>query len=181
MIHTEDNWTPPSQWCPKPHRWHAPDCNGTEAEVSELVAAFVRATQPDLVVETGSHLGATAELIGEALRLNGHGVLHTLEPDETFAAATRERCRGLPVEVHQVESLQWEPPGPVDFAWLDSLFDLRVPELAHLRPWLTPAAVVGIHDTGPQHPLRGMLEDLPDGFDWLDLRTPRGVIFGQFT
>jgi hypothetical protein len=36
-----------------------------------LVAAFVRALQPETVLETGSAFGQTAEAIGRALAANG--------------------------------------------------------------------------------------------------------------
>ena len=115
-MNTEDRFTPARPDCPYPQRWHSADSDSTELEVSHLVAAFVRALQPNLVVETGTAWGQTAELIGQALKANGQGRLITLEPDPARAEHSRNRCAGLPVEVLQQSSLDWAPDGPIDFA-----------------------------------------------------------------
>jgi len=81
----ESTWTHASDWCPDPSKWSATDNFGTEHEITELVAAFVRATQPSVVVESGTYHGETAVAIGRALQANGHGVLYTLENDEQRA------------------------------------------------------------------------------------------------
>lgn len=179
-MNTEDRFTAARPDCPHPDRWHSSDDDSTEIEVSELVAAFIRALQPDFVVETGTAWGQTAELIGQALKANGQGRLVTLEPDPERAEFSRQRCVGLPVLVLEKSSLDYTPAGPVDFAWFDSLFHLRPQELARFRPWFTPRTVVGFHDTGPQHPVRHSLEQLvADGLlePPLFLPTPRGVAF----
>jgi len=179
-VNTEDRFTPARPDCPYPQRWHSADSDSTELEVSHLVAAFVRALQPNLVVETGTAWGQTAELIGQALKANGQGRLITLEPDPARAEHSRNRCAGLPVEVLQQSSLDWAPDGPIDFAWFDSLFHLRPEELRHYRLDFSTRAVVGFHDTGPQHPVRNSLDGLvADGLlePPLFLPTPRGVAF----
>lgn len=181
----ESRWTPATARCPHPGRWHSTDSDSTEIEVTDLVAGFVRALQPTLVVETGSAFGQTSEAIGRALARNGQGLLVTFEPDPQRARYTRERCGGLPVEVRGCSSLDPDRGiealrGPVEFAWLDSLFDLRFTELDLLRPRLAPAAVVGLHDTAPHHPLHRHLATRV-GDVRLDLPTPRGVTFLQVT
>jgi predicted O-methyltransferase YrrM len=175
---SEARWTPPREDCPHPEWWHSTDDDSTELEVTELVAAFVRATQPEVVVETGTAWGQTAEAIGRALRVNGHGHLYTLEVDPVRSASARHRVRRLPVTVVEQPSLSFEPPGQIDLAWFDSLIDLRVPEYHHLRPSLAPGAIVGFHDAGPQHGYRDRVEALP-GLRLIYLRTPRGVLFGE--
>lgn len=150
----ESLFSPPWESCPHPERWHAHDGMATEVEVLELVAAFVRATQPDLVVETGTHRGFGAEAIGEALLRNEHGHLITLELN--------------PVLV---------PPAPIDFAWFDSEPEIRTAEFEAFRPHMHARTVVGFHDTHPRHLYRPQLDDL--GIQLLDLPTPRGVTFGR--
>ncbi|HEX7163335.1 MAG TPA: class I SAM-dependent methyltransferase [Trebonia sp.] len=177
---TEDAWTPPSAWQPNPRHWHSDDAQATEHEVSELVGAFARALQPEIAVETGSNSGQTAEAIGRALARNGHGHLYSLETDPVMADMAEARCAGLPVTVVRGDSLSWTPPGEVGLAWLDSETGIRHLELQRLRRFLAEGAIVGIHDTGPQHvTARFLLPLVQSGvFTAITLRTPRGVTFG---
>lgn len=176
---SESTWTQRRPDCPHPEWWTSTDDQSTEREVSELVAGFVRALQPDYVVETGTYLGQTANIVGRALALNGHGRLDTVEPDPRRADLARRRCEGLPVTVHEVESLQFEPAAQIGFAWLDSRLNLRIRELEHFRPWFAPGAIVGVHDTGPQHGTLGARVEALDGIRPIRLRTPRGVMFAE--
>lgn len=177
----ESTWTKPSDWCPHPDRWHSTDPQSTEVEVSELVGAFVRALQPEYVVETGSCLGQTSAAIIIALYNNGHGRLDTLEPDPQRAAFTRNRLARLvynpPATVLEVASLDFTPVEEIGFAWLDSRMELRVPEFERYRPWMRPGTIVGFHDTAPHHGgWNGEIGKLP-GTRSIQLRTPRGVTF----
>lgn len=178
----ESRFTPSRPDCPHPEWWSSTDDDSTELEVTELVAAFVRALQPDMVVETGTAWGQTAEAIGRALLANGHGRLVTLETDLERVAAATKRCVGLPVTVRTRSSLDYTPDCPIDFAWFDSLTDLRHREFMRFLPHLSYRAVVGFHDTGPQHPVRRHLErlvanELLPGPMYLP--TPRGVCFAR--
>lgn len=178
----ESEFTQPRPDCPRPEYWHSDDPDSTEHEVTLLVAAFVGALQPEFVVETGTAFGQTAEAIGRQLRANGHGLLVTLEPDPARAAFSRDRCTGLPVEVLEVASLDYTPAGPIDFAWFDSLLHLRAAEYLRYRPWLSERAVVGFHDTGPHHTVRGFLEPLVASGELTEplwLPTPRGCAFAR--
>lgn len=176
----ESTWTRPSRWCPSPHCWTAPDDQGTEHEVSELVAALVRALQPEIVVETGTHLGQTAQYIGRALLDNGHGTLHTLEVDPDLHSSASSRVAGLPVVCHLASSMEFEPPGPIDFAWFDSLLHLRWPEFVRFWPRMHERTVVGFHDTATQHgPWSGVIFENEEWLDAIDLPTPRGVTLGR--
>lgn len=173
----ESELTAPSPHCPSPHLWHAHDGMATEVEVLELVAAFVRALQPEVVVETGTHRGFGSEAIGIALAQNGHGHLYTTEIDEALHAEATERVIGLPVTCLLQSALDFVPPGPIDFAWFDSETNLRVPEFRAYRQYMHDRTVVGFHDTAPHHGYRPTLDDL--GIALLDLPTPRGVTFGR--
>lgn len=179
---SEERFTPPRPDCPHPGWWHSVDDESTEIEVTGLVAAFVRALQPEVVIETGTAFGQTAEAIGYALMVNGHGRLITIEPDPDRYAESVERVAGLPVEVvpdRVIPSLL--ETRSVGFAWLDSLIPLRVGEARWLRPYLARGAIVGFHDTGPQHGYRMEVELLLEE-GWLrgiHLPTPRGVLFAE--
>lgn len=178
----ESTFTAPRPDCPNPDRWHATDAYATEDEVTALVAAMVVALQPDYAIETGTHIGNTAEAIGRALAVNGHGRLVTLEIDPVLADRAASRLAGLPVDVVHASSLAWLPDRPVDFAWFDCDAHRRQDAFTHLRPYMHDRTVVGFHDTGPQHPVRGYLDELValgvlEGP--LYLPTPRGVCFAR--
>lgn len=181
MTVTERTWTQPRPDCPHPEHWHAPDPDSTEQEVSLLVGAFVRALQPELVVETGTAFGQTAEAIGAALVANEHGHLITYETDPRRAALATDRCAGLPVTVINRSSLDGSLERQIDFAWFDSLLHLRRAEFLRFRQCMTTGAIVGFHDCGPQHPVRVDVETLAQhGYlRPIYLRTPRGVMFAE--
>lgn len=179
-IFSEDKFTEPRDDCEHPEWWHATDEQSTEIEISELIAGFIRALQPEYAIETGACIGQTSHLIGLALKLNGHGWLDTLEPDNDVADYAEARCSGLPVTVHRQESLTFIPRAPIDFAFFDSLLDLRVPEFEYFKTYLNPGAVVAFHDTGPHkgefgHEVRSIPE-----LRYMQLNTPRGITLAQW-
>lgn len=190
----ESRFTTARKDCPHPERWHSADSDSTEIEVSRLVAAFVDALRPDLVVETGSAFGQTARLIGQVLYNAGVGHLVTFEVDPFRVGWTADQVTGLPVQVVPERSLDGiqglldgNHEGRVGFAWLDSLFELRVPELRAIRPLLAPGAIVGIHDCGdpagtkyPQFSGQVAVAAAEMGFGRISLPTPRGVTFLQW-
>jgi predicted O-methyltransferase YrrM len=181
----ESTWTSPRPDCPHPEYWHAPDEQATEDEVTALVGAMVAALQPDIVVESGTYNGDTAEAIARNLWRNGHGHLWTLEVDRVRAGDAAARLTRSPygeaVSVIFGSSLVWQPPGPIDFAWIDCDASRRHLVLRAWLPWMHDRTVVGIHDTGPQHPVRELLRPLEDEglLSLLDLPTPRGVSFAR--
>lgn len=184
--YSEAEWTPPRPDCPHPEHWTCADGDSTEHQVTDLVAAFVRATQPELAVETGAAFGDTTLAIGMALYRNRHGRLVSLEIAEDRCEYARKRHAdhplALPVEILQIPSLDWNPPGPIGFAWFDSLPELRVPEFMRYKPFMEPGTIVGFHDCGPHRPvLRSELFDLMDAgiIRGLMPRTPRGVCFAE--
>lgn len=178
-VYQESRFTRSREWCPRPEWWTSTDPQSTEFEVSDLVAGFVRALQPEYVLETGTCIGQTAYAIGTALLANGHGRLDTLETEHDRAEHSQDVCRDLPVAVYEVASLDFTPAQRIDFAWLDSRLQLRIPEFERYRQWMEPGAIVGFHDTAPHHGSFGDdIEALP-GLRAIRLRTPRGVTFGQ--
>lgn len=184
----ESRFTRPRPDCLHPERWHSLDADSTEVEVTMLVAAYVRALRPDVVVETGSAWGQTAKEIGEVLAEGGYGgVLHTIEPDRERAEYVDKLCAELPVNVYETTSLEWMGRGKVEgfevgFAWFDSLHHLRVPEFRALYPHFAPGAFVGFHDCAPhQGSLWDEILQLESEGLLLPIRlpTPRGVCFAE--
>ena len=111
----ESNWTAGRDDCRHPEWWTASDVDSAEFEVTELVAAWVRALQPEYVIETGTAFGQTARAIGKALRKNGHGRLDTIEVNPNRVRQARIVTRGLPVIVNECPSLEFTPAAPIEY------------------------------------------------------------------
>jgi predicted O-methyltransferase YrrM len=130
--------------------WSCNDIDSTETEVIELLGALVRATKPKLCVEVGSHIGLASFEIGTALERNGRGELHCFEVIPERSRATQERTAGLPVRVHRMADVDYDPanlPGLVDFLFVDGDLDNRDASLRHWQPWLSPEHIVAFHDS----------------------------------
>lgn len=131
-LYVEDLFTLPRPDCMVPAHWHTYDIQGTEVEVIEMVAGMIRGQQPEVVRETGTSRGYMTQAIGNALLRNGHGVVYTYEPDALTLSEAFETWGGgaerLPIIARGQESMQEWTQEPIDFAWHDSLLDLRLPE-----------------------------------------------------
>lgn len=195
----ESQFTAPHRVAPNPQWWHAPDGDSTECEVSELVGALVRALQPDLVVETGTAFGYTALAIGQALVSNRHGRLVTLETDDDRRDEARKLLRlhtpsllaedDGPITLSELSSLEWDPTDArVDFAFFDSLYELRSAEFRRFRDLgaLRAGSIVAFHDWTSR--LRGQDFDVRREIEQLEaeallraiyLPTPRGVALAE--
>lgn len=188
----ESAHTEPHAVTPNPGLWHAPDNDSTECEVTELVAALVRAIQPELVVETGTAYGFTSAAIGAALRMNGHGRCVSLEVDKDRINTARDRLyvAGVDdlVEVREQSSLDFDPAGPINFALFDSLYELRAAEFRryHQLGHLQPGTIVAFHDwtsgiRGHYKDVRAEVENLrADGLlTPIYVPTPRGLVIAE--
>jgi predicted O-methyltransferase YrrM len=178
---SEARFTPPSETCPHPEYWTSMDEQSTENEVLELVAGFIRALQPEFVIETGSAYGYGARVIGRALQENGHGRLVTLEVDGDRWRVARMATAHLPVTCLRQSSETYVPEQTIDFVWFDSLFELRVGEFRAYYPYMTNRTIVGFHDTADHHPVGAEIRVLQDEglITPIYLPTPRGVVFAQ--
>lgn len=160
-------------------RYQCPNAMCMEREVQELVYGLVRALKPGLVVETGAYHGSTSEVIGNALEDNGEGHLFSIEVDERWVKAAKERTAHLPrvtiIHENSFDTAQhwWAPP--IDLLIVDGS-DERENEFKAFRRFLAPDALVLRHDA-----LRGtpvLLGEL-EGLDTVILRTPRGISLSQ--
>lgn len=176
---SEKTFTPPCNFCPNPEHWNAYDGNATEDEVIDLICGFIRAIQPELIVETGTYLGTTSEIMANALVLNGHGRLITFETNEARCKIAKKRLEGQPAEVINGSILSWTSNSEIGFAWFDSNQNQRVDEFFHVKKWLSKGAVVGFHDTGPQHSVKNHIHKIVNSLNIISLRTPRGCCFAQ--
>lgn len=180
----ESRWVEADERCPHPEFWHSTDGSSTEVEVSELIAGLVRGLQPRLCIETGSAYGQTTRAIARALEENGHGLLVTYEVDDEQRNAIRSMVDDRHVLVAG-DSLKGSLDGfgPLDFAFLDSNYETRVPEFNHFRRWMRLGTIVAFHDTRPgagEHRMDRSLREELDGLDLalIDLPTPRGLTLG---
>lgn len=184
---TEDRFTPANDFCRHPEYYHSPDSEATELEVSEFIGALVRLVQPELVVETGTYHGNTAQEICEELVWNNHGRLVTIEKDDAafgIAAIFLNYYNSLDiVELIHGNSLDYIPTENIDLAFFDSWQEGRHLEFMHFYTLgvLRAGATVVFHDTAPHHQVHTYVEQLEaDGYiKTLTFHTPRGITIGQ--
>lgn len=179
---SENPCNPPSEFCPHPEWWHSESMSATEIEVSEFIGGLVRLIQPELCVETGTYLGQTSQLIGGALKKNGHGRLITLETQGGYCEVVRGLCADLPVEVVEMAAEAWTPPATIDFLFLDSGGD-RYIEFKRYLPWLKSGSVWCLHDThAPHHAAESFLKikaEFGHLFWGIEFNNPRGFYVGR--
>jgi predicted O-methyltransferase YrrM len=148
-------------------------------EVGRLLYAFARARKPQLSVEFGCSLGASAIYLAAALADNGAGRLITTEihPGKARAARANVAQAGLGdlVEIRVGDALQTlNPVGEqVDLLVLDGWNELYLPVLDLLTPQLAPSALA-IADLSADDPdLLPYLERVRGGDDgWTSLTVP---------
>ncbi len=175
QIPRENQFTQPRPDCPHPEWWTSENNMATEREVAELVAAFVRACQPEYVLEIGAHYGQTTELIAKAIVQNGHGRFTTLEIDHGLAGTARRRVGTLPAEIVEMDSLQYVPPQPIDLLFVDGNPN-RSADVEHYLPYLAPAAIVLIHDMAAYHDQHRTIIEKLCPWNRVMLHTPRGLL-----
>lgn len=181
----ESRFILPTDLCPNPERWNSTDGDSSELEVSELIGGLIRGLQPDYCLETGSGFGQTTKKISEALMVNLHGQLVSLETDSSRIVFLMGKIGYSCVRIIQENSLTFIPEKMIDFAFLDSFYELRVTEFMHFKPWMRKGTIVLFHDTAPGRgshriesgrDLRDEIEFcLKDFVRFIHLPTPRGL------
>ena len=119
-----------------------------------ILYSLIRAIQPDIVVETGTHKGFTALYMAHALHDNGKGVLYTAEPNEQMWGA-RGNFRKFPELESRIKYFEgmgkdMEVEGKIDLLFIDSEHekDVVLGEMEHFLPKLSNNAIVVFHDCG---------------------------------
>lgn len=179
MSPLESTWTAPREDCPYPERYSAPDAEATETEVAIFLAGLCVALQPERVLETGSYKGFTTAAMGSTL-VNGHLDALEIRPDR--AQAARERCEGLPVTIHEVDSLEFTTDEKYDLIFFDSDVESRKQELRQFRRFASNRCIWAIHDSR-DHKIQQLLEDLRRSGNiagFVNLPTPRGISIGRY-
>jgi len=166
-----------------PDKYSAPAGPAAEDEVADLLWGLTRLLHPDFVLETGTAWGHTALRIGQALRLNGHGRLYTLEITRQRFVQAQARLAKVPVTQALEDWRTWKPPEDAQFAlcFFDATRTARDEEFKRFAPWMTDNAIVVFHDCGEQHPAKPLVDSLEaEGLiKSLFIPTPRGVCVAQ--
>ena len=150
----------------------------SEVEVLEFMYGIIRCMQPEFVVETGTYKGLGALAIGKALEANGHGRLFSTEIHVPYIQTARELCKGLPVDIVEMSSLDYAPDRDIDFAWFDSEPAIRADEFRKYYPRLT--GLVGFHDTYFNEVWNGIKDLEREGLIIpIVFKTPRGMCLAQ--
>lgn len=175
--------------CPRPQLWHCYDGMATEVEVLDFIKALVVLTKPTIILETGTYLGYGTIRLAIGCKENGFGHVYTAEVDPNFYKMALQRFEQSDFnqyitagEITGVGMIH-EIKDTIDFAFLDSNLDTRLPEMEALFPKLSPTGTVVVHDTGTQHD--GYIGGGPrtkmrnfaaaHGMQLINFSTPRGV------
>lgn len=138
----------PTAECPNPERWQMYDSMSAEVEVLNFLGQLVKTIKPNLIVETGTHLGFSAEYMGFAMEGKGNLLTCEINPDLAFRATESIRVAGLSevVDVICDSSLNLEVNENIDLLFCDSDHEIRIAEIEHFWDKLTPQSIIIVHD-----------------------------------
>jgi predicted O-methyltransferase YrrM len=125
------------------------DSDAMTREEGELLYGIVRAIKPTYCIETGTHKGLSACYIGQALRDNGQGILHTCDPVDLMQEAAFASNGLLPhVKFHLTRGVDLRPQAPIDFLFIDGFHGKQdvLDEFVTFKPHLAENAIVAFHD-----------------------------------
>lgn len=173
--------------CRNPELWSCWTGQGVEVEVANLLVALVNALKPDVVVETGTHVGVATAALAAGCRANGFGHVWTLEPEEAHVIVAKEVALRSGVSDYvsfvigdDAEAMvaEHELSGRIGFALVDCGEPMvrRANVAAMLEGHMADHGVIAVHDTSEWWDkwgdgLRGAL----NGAGTLHLPTPRGL------
>jgi predicted O-methyltransferase YrrM len=155
---------------PAPPGFEMFNTGGTELEVGDFLYSLVRMVKPNRILETGTHLGISSTYMGQALKDNGKGVLHTMEIFPANIAASQQLWKAVEVDkqivaVNQASlSLQLTPADQFEILFLDSEPQYRFDEFIKFWPNVVPGGFILIHDLHPSMGHHG--QTWHNTFDW---------------
>jgi len=128
----------------------------TEPWNVEILAALVKASNANTILECGGYLGTTSAWLALTLQQMGGGTLHIAELEADRALACDKRLSELPIKdvtwrVWQDDVLNVidaQPNESVDFAWVDDSHeaDHVDEELTRLKPKMSHKGIIAGHD-----------------------------------
>lgn len=139
----------------KEEGWHWEGDMGAEGEVTDFIHALCLVTKPEIVVETGTYIGHTAQSISNALERNERGHFWTVENAPEYAKhyATMELARTTFVDA---DSREWcaseECPTDIDLAFVDSGHPhVRLEDVRGLYSKMREGGLLLVHDVEFYH------------------------------
>ena len=176
----------PTVECPNPERWSMYDSMTAEVEVLEFLRTLITTTKPNLVVETGSFLGASTLWIAEGLKRNGFGKIISCEFDPVVFEKARENVTnsGLSewIELRNESSLEMGVDGGIDLFFSDSDMPIREQEVRRFLPQINPHGIILMHDASSHLKIvrEAALKLEAEGLlSVVLLPTPRGLVVAQ--
>ena len=133
------------------------DFNHVDEGSCDLLTGLVRAVQPDVCLETGTHKGRSTAAIVQALEANCRGHLWTLDMEdfkvkESEALTEHQKkfvtfCIGKSPEV--LSDMMEQLPGPIEFAYLDGGHEYEVlrAELDFVKAYAAETCVVAVDNS----------------------------------
>jgi predicted O-methyltransferase YrrM len=162
------------------------DSMTAEYEVLEFLRTLVTTVKPDLVVETGSFLGASTLWIAEGLERNGFGRIISCEYDPVVFAKAQEKIAASPlrgrIELRNESSLEMDVRGTIDILFSDSDMPIREQEVERFLPQMNPHGLILMHDASSHLKVvrdAALSLERKGLLSLLLLPTPRGLVLAQ--
>jgi predicted O-methyltransferase YrrM len=176
----------PTPECPHPDRWSMYDSMTAEFEVLEFLKTLVTTTKPELIVETGSFMGASTLWLAQGLKENGFGKIVSCEYDPVVFAKAQDKVNQSSVkdwiDLRNESSLDMKVDGQIDLLFSDSDMPIREQEVRRYLPQVNPYGLILMHDASSH------LQQVRDAALKLEreglisvvlLPTPRGLVVAQ--
>jgi predicted O-methyltransferase YrrM len=176
----------PTPECPHPDRWSMYDSMTAEFEVLEFLKTLVTTAKPELIVETGSFMGASTLWLAQGLKENGFGKIVSCEYDPVVFAKAQDKVNQSSVkdwiDLRNESSLDMKVDGQIDLLFSDSDMPIREQEVRRYLPQVNPYGLILMHDASSH------LRQVRDAALKLEreglisvvlLPTPRGLVVAQ--
>jgi len=182
----QPEYTPPTAECPHPERWTMMDSMSAEVEILDFLKQLVALLKPQLIVETGTFVGASAIKMAEALKANGFGRIITCEFDALVYAKARQRIEASGVadwiDACNQSSLEMQVDGTIDLFFSDSHLPIREQEIRRFLPQISANGLIVMHDSSSHYKIarEAAFRLEQEGLiSMVLLATPRGLMIGQ--
>lgn len=166
-IHPESDWSGGEE----SKLYTAFNSGGIECETGEFIYSLIRLMKPDLILETGTHVGVGALYMALACQKNAKGKVVTIEflPENFRAAAKRFQTTQLDnyIENHldDVKNF-YNDEREFELMLLDTEPQTRFEELLAFYPKLKAGGIVLIHDLHRHMGQAGINPDHPNEPNW---------------